>query len=263
MISVIIPNYNRASLLKKAIQSVLEQTVEVEEILICDDGSTDNSRSIAESFKSNKIKWNSLKHSGTPAIPRNFGIKNSIGSWIAFLDSDDTWAPHKIENQIKIAKKYNCLALCTKVENEANNSSMRIQNPITESVRKITFNNLLLKNDITCSSVLISKKLIDKVGFFSESTDLRAIEDYEYWLRISAISNWYKSENPDTLYSDNSIDSIRLKQPLSFHKQQLRVFKSFIFWGKLNYFNKTCIVMFKYAMILYYLFRVKKNSFFR
>jgi teichuronic acid biosynthesis glycosyltransferase TuaG len=263
MISVIIPNYNRANLLKKAIQSVLEQTVEVGEILICDDGSTDNSKSIVESFKNNKIKWNSLKHSGIPAIPRNFGIKNSTGNWIAFLDSDDTWAPHKIENQIKFAKKYNSLALCTKVENEAKILSIQIQNPITENVKKLTFNNLLLKNDITCSSVLISKKIIDKAGFFSESSDLRAIEDYEYWLRISAICNWYKLENPDTLYSENSLDSIRLKQPLSFHKQQLRVFKSFIFWGNLKYFNKTCKVMFKYVMIFSYLFRVKMKSIFR
>lgn len=260
MISVVIPNYNRAELLKKAIQSVLAQTVEVDEILICDDGSTDNSKFVVDSFKSNKIKWNKLKHSGTPAIPRNYGINISKGDWIAFLDSDDTWLPNKIENQLLIINKYNCLAVCTEVVSEKNISKLKIS---IDNIKKLTFRDLLKNNDITCSSVLISKKIIQKVGFFSESSDLRAIEDYEYWLRISAICPWYKSENQDTVYSEFTIDSIRLRQSLTFHKQQLKVFKYFIFWSNLKYFNKTLQVLLKYSLISFYLLRVKILSIFR
>jgi len=263
MISVIIPNYNRADLLKKAIQSVLLQTVEVHEIIICDDGSTDNSRSIVASFKNSKIKWNSLKHSGTPSVPRNYGIKNSSGTWIAFLDSDDTWVPQKIENQLQIINQYNCLAVCTEVVNENNAYTIHDFKNTNHLAGIIRFNDLLLKNDITCSSVLISKKVIEKVGFFSESTVLKAIEDYEYWLRISAICPWYQSASPDTLYSEYSMDSIRLKQPITHHKQQLIVFKSFILWGKFKYFNKVCIILLKYLFIYFYLLRVKIVSFFR
>ena len=101
-ISVIIPNYNRSELLKKAITSVLNQSYAVLEILVCDDGSTDNSKEVIEQFNNQTIKWIDCGKNGRPAIPRNIGVKKAKGNYIAFLDNDDEWLPTKIEEQVKV-----------------------------------------------------------------------------------------------------------------------------------------------------------------
>ncbi|NBQ48494.1 MAG: glycosyltransferase family 2 protein, partial [Sphingobacteriia bacterium] len=88
-ISVIIPNYNRAAFLKQAIESVLAQTYPVLEILICDDGSQDESRSVVQAFADHRIQWLDCGRNGRPAIPRNKGVQRAKGQWLAFLDNDD------------------------------------------------------------------------------------------------------------------------------------------------------------------------------
>src|ERR1700739_3316319 len=100
-VSVIIPTYNRQNTLLRAVKSVLQQTYTVHEILICDDGSDDDSKKIITELKSEKIKWLDCGKNGMPSIPRNKGIQYSTGDWIAFLDSDDEWLPNKTETQLK------------------------------------------------------------------------------------------------------------------------------------------------------------------
>jgi len=101
-VSVIIPTYNREQLLKRAIQSVLNQTFRDFEIIVVDDGSTDNTKEIIDSFTSDKIKYIYESNSGGAARPKNTGIKNAQGKYIAVLDSDDEWLPQKLEKQIEL-----------------------------------------------------------------------------------------------------------------------------------------------------------------
>jgi len=100
LISIIIPTFNRADWIKAAIESVLKQTYQNFELLIIDDGSTDNTKKII-SFCDKKIKYYFQKNKG-PSAARNFGIKEANGKYICFLDSDDQWAKTKLERQLNL-----------------------------------------------------------------------------------------------------------------------------------------------------------------
>ncbi len=96
--SVIIPKYNRTETLKRALQSLVTQTYKEFEVIVCDDGSTDNTKEIVDSFKNNlSIRYIWEENWGGPARPRNSGINISKNEWICFLDSDDWWYPKKLE----------------------------------------------------------------------------------------------------------------------------------------------------------------------
>ena len=103
-VSVIIPTYNRAHLVGRAIQSVLEQTYKDFELIVIDDGSNDNTEYIIKEFqkKDKRIKYIAYKKNKGGSAARNAGIKSSKGEYIAFLDSDDEWLSEKLEKQIRL-----------------------------------------------------------------------------------------------------------------------------------------------------------------
>lgn len=103
-VSVIIPTYNRARYVAQAINSVLAQTVTPEEIIVVDDGSTDNTQEVLKRF-GDRIRYISQNNAG-PGIARNTGIKSSQNEYIAFLDSDDLWEPNRLERQLAAAERY-------------------------------------------------------------------------------------------------------------------------------------------------------------
>lgn len=106
-VSVIIPTYNRAHLVGRAIQSVFNQTYQDFEVIVVDDGSTDNTEEVVENFRDHRIRY--MRHSencGYP-IPCNTGIKVARGEYIAFLDSDDEWLPEKLRHQLNIFQEAN------------------------------------------------------------------------------------------------------------------------------------------------------------
>ena len=105
LVSIIIPTYNRAEYLKRALKSVFSQTFKDFEVLVMDDGSTDNTLEIVESFKEERIKYEWAENFGGPAAPRNRGLRFARGEYIAFLDSDDEWITDKIEKQFILLKK--------------------------------------------------------------------------------------------------------------------------------------------------------------
>jgi glycosyltransferase involved in cell wall biosynthesis len=209
MISVIIPTYNRSALLKRAINSVLSQTLPVLEIIISDDGSTDDTEIMVSSYCNEKIKFLKNIHSGKPAVPRNNAIKMAKGTWIAFLDSDDEWHPQKLEKQIEICNKLDISAICSNALHMNSRGECQGDYLLHKSSGIFGFNELLNENIIVCSSVLIKKKLIDKIGGFDENDSFRAIEDYLLWLKVGSISNWFFISEALLNYSDNFEISIR------------------------------------------------------
>ena len=92
LVSVIMPTWNRASIIEDAIRTVLDQTYANFELLVCDDGSTDNTHEILQAFDDERIKWlPAEENSGKPSVPKNRGINKCQGEWIAFVDSDDVF----------------------------------------------------------------------------------------------------------------------------------------------------------------------------
>jgi len=102
-VSVIIPAYNQANFIGKAIESVLRQTYQDFEIIVIDDGSTDNTEEITRGFKDKRVKYiKKYKKNRGISVARNIGIKTARGKYIALLDSDDEWLPEKLDKQINI-----------------------------------------------------------------------------------------------------------------------------------------------------------------
>ncbi len=209
-ISVVIPNYNRSDLLNLAIESVLHQTFLPIEILVCDDGSTDNSKEVVSAFNASIVKWIDCGKNGRPAIPRNIGIKKASGSWIAFLDNDDVWLPEKLEQQVKLIDNDNKVkAICTNAYRLRGGDFSEIY--FKENVDcSYSFENLFYSNQIICSSVLVNKEVLEDLSLFPEGAEFKAIEDYALWLRISTKYDFYYINKPLLKYRDDLIsDSIR------------------------------------------------------
>ncbi len=106
LVSIIIPTFNRAHLIGETIQSVLDQSYSNWELIIIDDGSTDDTENYINKFNDNRIHYHAIEHCGILGKVRNEGLRYSKGDFIAFLDSDDLWLPHKLEVQLSLLKKY-------------------------------------------------------------------------------------------------------------------------------------------------------------
>ena len=182
-VSVVIPSRNRLAYLPRAISSVLNQSFVVQEIIIIDNDSSDETISyVKKKFKKVKvIKENKIGVSHA----RNLGIKNSSYEWIAFLDSDDEWMPDKINKQFSFLKKIN-FKLQLVHTNEIWIKNGLLKNQKKKHLKKggYIFENCLDICRISPSSVLINKSLFEKFGLFD--TKFKICEDYELWLRLSS-----------------------------------------------------------------------------
>ena len=237
-VSVIIPTYNRENLLLKAIKSVLNQTYPVFEILICDDGSTDRSKEQIKSLNNPNIKWIEGKHSGLPAVPRNRGLKESMGDWVAFLDSDDIWIKDKIKKQVTSLNKNLLMSStnATRLIGGKKNGSL-----IKFTKNRISFENLVKNNLIVNSSVIVNKKIIDDLGGFSEKKEFRGIEDYLLWLKIATVTKIGYLDDDLVIYRDEPDDSVR-GYNTSEKKQRKTIFKSMLLWNlKEKNFNNSLL----------------------
>jgi glycosyltransferase involved in cell wall biosynthesis len=180
--SVIIPSYNRYNRLIQAIESVLSQSFRDFELIVIDDGSTDNTPEIKDIFNG-KIKYFRQENSGVSSA-RNKGISSANGMYIAFLDSDDLWLPSKLQVQADYIKK-NPEILIHQTDETWIRNGVRV-NPMKKHAKRdgSIFISSLELCLVSPSAVVIHKCLFDKYGLFDE--DMPVCEDYDMWLRISA-----------------------------------------------------------------------------
>jgi glycosyltransferase involved in cell wall biosynthesis len=241
MISVIIPTWNRANKIKKAIKSVQNQTYKDLEILVCDDGSNDNTKEIIKELqkKDQRIKWISGIHSGKPATPRNRGIRKIQGEWIAFLDSDDEWLPKKLEKQLRIMKKTNLKASSTNAFRFIPfKKEKKIYN--TFKKQKISFTDLIKRNEIITSSVFLHKTLFKNDYYFPENKFLKIGENYFLWLKIATQTDFAYLEEPLLTYIDDPKNSVRGLSSENDLIKRRRILFYFFVWSiknkiKINY----------------------------
>lgn len=183
-VSVIIPTFNRAAFLKQAINSVLKQTYTHYEIIVVDDGSTDDTQQAALSYGA-KVRYIYQENAG-PSAARNTGIKAAKGKYVAFLDSDDCFLPHKLEDQMNFLSKYpSCRFLYSYYYNvDMNGNILKIRKHMPYTTRE-QFQFLLLTRRFTIrtSTVLVEKSVFDEVGYFESA--YKYSQDWDMWLRIA------------------------------------------------------------------------------
>ena len=187
LITVVIPTYNRASLVLKAIGSVLNQTYTNLELVIADDGSTDRTKQTILSLEDPRIKYIELPHTGKIGKVRNAGVAAGKGEWVAFLDSDDEWKSRKLELQIEKIKQTGKRWCYGKFElmDEAGNTvpaKTGIYRPVSGWVAE-----KLLTNEVAVviCTLLVERKLFDETGGFNTDDRLAYRDDYEFAIRLS------------------------------------------------------------------------------
>jgi len=180
-VSVIIPTYNRGWILKEAIDSVLAQEFRDFELIVVDDGSTDNTPQILESYAQDLTVIRQPNRGVSAA--RNRGIVAANGRLISFLDSDDLWLPRKLSSQVNFFNS-NPEAVINQTEEIWIRNGVRV-NPKTRHHKPsgMIFEQSLALCLVSPSAVMMKRFLFDAVGLFDE--DLPACEDYDLWLRIS------------------------------------------------------------------------------
>lgn len=180
-VSVVIPTFDRAAVLPRALDSVLAQTRPVDEILVVDDGSRDDTAGLAGRYPS--VRWLHGPNRGVSAA-RNRGIRESGGEWLAFLDSDDAWEPEKLELQLEAVAGAEDPALVHCDETWIRNG--RRVNPRQRHQKRggWIFHHCLPLCAISPSAAMVHRRVLHEIGGFDE--DLPACEDYDLWLRLTA-----------------------------------------------------------------------------
>ncbi|ROR03221.1 glycosyltransferase family 2 protein [Desulfosoma caldarium] len=181
LVSVIIPTRNRAAMVRQAVESVLAQKDASLEVIVVDDGSTDDTAHVLTAYSA-RIQVIRREHSGGVSAARNAGIVASRGEWIAFLDSDDMWLPQKVSAQLEYFRTYTGMRICQTEEIWIHRGRRRNPKKYHTKPSGWCFERLLERCLVSPSAVMMHRSLLEEVGLFDES--LPACEDYDMWLRI-------------------------------------------------------------------------------
>ncbi len=192
IVSVVIPTYNNGIYLKKAISSVLNQSYKKFEIIVIDNHSKDKTDRIISKFKDDRIQYHKIYNNGVIAKSRNKGISLAKGEWIAFLDSDDWWSVDKLKTCMSYVNNKTDLIYHDLKIRFIRQRILRKKVLTTRQLKKPVLIDLLVNgNAISNSSVIVKKKMFEKIGMIDESKELVAAEDYNTWLRISNFTDQF------------------------------------------------------------------------
>jgi len=251
-ISVIIPTFNRGNIISNSIKSVLNQTYQNFEIIVVDDGSTDNTKEEINKIRNNKIRYLKLKKNTGGSNARNIGIKYSHGQYISFQDSDDIFYPDKLEKQIKnIINENSDLDFC-KIKVIINSTyNYFIPNVSQENsiFRGNIFDELLTGgNFISTQAILVRKKFIEKYLF---DPNMPRLQDYDMILRMIPKVNisYTKDVLVDLHIQNDSLTSSPtklkeaiyklLKKKYNFNLSQKESFRNYLHFLLQRHFNIT------------------------
>jgi glycosyltransferase involved in cell wall biosynthesis len=231
-VSVIIPTYNRADIVRKAIDSVLRQTYSNLEVIVVDDGSTDNTQSRLR-FYGDRIRVLTQANCG-PSVARNRGIAVARGEILAFLDSDDYWLPTKLARQLAVLNKAGpsvacCLCNCTIVYHDGTRRSTFEISDIVPSYPSALWLNpaevLLTRFVIFNQAVAVRRRVLEKAGHFHEGLPFFC-EDHELSLRLALQGPWAVIRDELVVCQDASPGSLgqqALRDTIRLRSDQLEV----------------------------------------
>jgi len=258
LVSIIMPAWNRADYLHYSIESVKKQTYRNWELIFCDDGSDDGTLDVANEFakKDKRIFAFGTKRSYRPAIPRNKAISKAKGEWFAFLDADDAWKPKKLEIQIKNLIEKKSEFCCTNAEVVEKNKINRLY--LDKKTGFINYKDLLAENLVITSSVVISRKLLEKCDSFPRRKWIN--EDYALWLKAAMLENVLFLQEPLVFYTNDSPNSARSWYEIrDQNKKKLVVLEDVYRWARGKGLREQNIVLRKIIKLRFWNIAVKSN----
>lgn len=184
-VSVIIPTYNAVDYLSETVDSVLQQTFTDWELIIVDDGSSDQTVSWIAELVDPRIRLICQENQGV-TVARNTGITKSCGEYIAFLDHDDLWHPTKLEKQVRCLDKNPTVGLVHTWMVSVDAQGMSTGRIMASDAEGDVWAKLLEKNTVASSSVMLRRTCLSTAGVFSTERELYTVEDWEFWIRIAA-----------------------------------------------------------------------------
>jgi glycosyltransferase involved in cell wall biosynthesis len=216
-VSIVIPAYNVGKYLPDTLESVWHQTFTDFEVILVDDGSTDNTKEWVSQIKNPRFKFISQTNQGASAA-RNRGILASQGEYIAFLDADDLWAPTKLETHVSFLEQNPEVGLVcswTAMINAQGQPTGRLLKPVADGN---VYRKLLVQNTIDCPSTVIRRRCFDRVGLFN--TSIRYNEDWEMWIRIAKFYQFSVIKEPLVYYRQhpNNVSKNWRQMQLGFNK---------------------------------------------
>lgn len=198
-VTVVVPTYNRVALLQETLNSVLAQTHPPLEVIVVDNGGTDDTESMISKFRDTRICYERIEPTGGPARPRNHGAGLARGSIVSFLDSDDLWKPTKIEDECSLwdggdADIITCLAR----EYIDGREGPLVKYPIKDGY--LSFNDIVSDNPVVGANFSIKKALFERLGGFDEDSRLIGAEDRDFLLRASPVARFGVVRKVNVLY---------------------------------------------------------------
>jgi teichuronic acid biosynthesis glycosyltransferase TuaG len=230
-VSVVVPAFDAESVIRSTIQSILLQKDVSIEVIVVDDCSTDRTKEIVLEIGNSDPRVRYIRtstNSRGPATPRNLGVLNSVGRWIAFCDADDLWHPSKLEIQVRTGVRYDADLICSAMSDFKNGSPvpMFLTTPIPQvKISRVEYWMNFLKNRIATSSVICRRDHLVSQRF-ETSSDLIAVEDFDLWLRLLENREFkaLRIDNPLVAYrrQSTSLSSQKWRQALKALRVQRR-----------------------------------------
>ncbi|MFV0422321.1 glycosyltransferase family 2 protein [Oleidesulfovibrio sp.] len=197
VVSVIMPVYNTEAYLAEAVQSVLDQDFTDFELLVLDDGSPGDAGAVLSQFDDARIRY--LRHENMgPGYTRNRGIRESLGRYVAFLDSDDAWMPDKLSRQVALldAQPEYDVVYTQRRNMDAESRPVHGHTPRLHS--GFVLNELYVDSFVCMSSTMVRRSIFEDVGYIDET--LRMSEDFEFWLRVACRHRFLAIDEPLVRY---------------------------------------------------------------
>ena len=187
LVSIVIPTYNHAPMLQRALATVVEQTHQNWNAIVVNNFSTDNTLEVVAAFNDPRIQCVNFLNNGVIGASRNEGIALATGKYVAFLDSDDTWFPTKLEQCVEILESGSDLVCHAEYWIDESGKSRLVAYGPSEAA---THHNLIYKgNRISTSATVVRTALLIEVNGFDVAPELISTEDYDLWIRLAAKSD--------------------------------------------------------------------------
>jgi glycosyltransferase involved in cell wall biosynthesis len=189
LVSVVIPAYNAGWCVGRALDSVLAQSHTRIEVLVIDDGSTDDTASVARSY-GDPVRLLQQPNGGLSSA-RNLGIRHARGEWIAYLDADDWWLPEKLARQIELLRRQPDVGFCSSATRVEDPEGRLIGSWSCPKIARSPLQSIFLTNAAVAgsgSAVLVRSEIQRRAGYFDES--LPSLEDIDMWMRLASIAGY-------------------------------------------------------------------------